>query len=43
MFLPNSEGLLDDFKPTGQRYAIAARVHGKLKSAYPNGKPGAEG
>ena len=43
MMLPDSESLLDGFKATGQRYTIAARVHGKLKSAYPNGKPGAEG
>jgi ABC-type uncharacterized transport system involved in gliding motility auxiliary subunit len=43
MFLPDSEGLLEGFKATGQRYAVAARIHGKLKSAYPNGKPGAEG
>ena len=43
MFLPDSEALLDGFKPTGTRYTIAARVHGKLKSAFPNGKPGAEG
>ncbi len=43
MFLPDSEGLLEGFKATGQRYAVAARVHGKLKSAFPNGKPGAEG
>jgi ABC-type uncharacterized transport system involved in gliding motility auxiliary subunit len=35
--------LLDDFKPSGERYTIAARVHGKLKSAYPNGAPAAEG
>jgi ABC-type uncharacterized transport system involved in gliding motility auxiliary subunit len=43
MFLPDSEGLLEGFKATGQRYTIAARIHGKLKSAFPNGKPGAEG
>jgi ABC-type uncharacterized transport system involved in gliding motility auxiliary subunit len=43
MFLPDSEALLDDFKATGQRYTIAARIHGKLKSAFPNGKPQAEG
>jgi ABC-type uncharacterized transport system involved in gliding motility auxiliary subunit len=42
-FLPDSRSLLEDFKPTGQRYVVAARVHGKLKSAYPNGAPeGAE-
>jgi ABC-type uncharacterized transport system involved in gliding motility auxiliary subunit len=43
MFLPDSDALLDGFKPTGERYTIAARIHGKLKSAFPNGKPGAEG
>ena len=43
MFLPDSEGLLEGFKATGQRYAIAARISGKLKSAFPSGKPGAEG
>ena len=43
MFLPDSDSLLDGFKPTGERYTIAARIHGKVKSAFPNGKPGAEG
>ncbi len=43
MFLPDSDSLLDDFKPTGERYTIAARIHGKLKSAFPDGKPEAEG
>ena len=43
-FLPDSGSLLDGFKATGQRYAVAARVHGKLKSAYPDGAPeGASG
>jgi ABC-type uncharacterized transport system involved in gliding motility auxiliary subunit len=42
-FLQDSESLLDGFKPSGERYTIAARVHGKLKSAYPNGAPAAEG
>lgn len=43
MFPTDSESLLDGFKPSGQRYTVAARIHGKLKSAFPNGKPGAEG
>jgi ABC-type uncharacterized transport system involved in gliding motility auxiliary subunit len=43
MFLPDSDALLDGFKPTGERYTIAARIHGKVKSAFPNGKPGGEG
>lgn len=42
-FLPDSQGLLQDFKPTGERYVVAARIHGKLKSAYPNGAPAGEG
>jgi gliding motility-associatede transport system auxiliary component len=42
-FLPDSQPLLEDFKPTGERYVVAARIHGKLKSAYPNGAPAAEG
>ncbi|HEY6643436.1 GldG family protein [Povalibacter sp.] len=38
-FLPDSESLLDGFKASGERYAIAARIHGKLKSAFPSGAP----
>jgi ABC-type uncharacterized transport system involved in gliding motility auxiliary subunit len=37
MFDPSS--LRDGFKPTGQRYAIAARVTGNIASAFPNGPP----
>ncbi len=42
-FLPDSQGLLDGFKPSGERYAIAARIQGKLKSAFPDGPPPTEG
>jgi ABC-type uncharacterized transport system involved in gliding motility auxiliary subunit len=31
--------LLDDFQPSNESYAIAARIHGKLPSAFPNGSP----
>ncbi|HTW38946.1 MAG TPA: Gldg family protein [Steroidobacteraceae bacterium] len=31
--------LLDGFHPTGQRYTIAARVTGEVKSAFPSGPP----
>jgi ABC-type uncharacterized transport system involved in gliding motility auxiliary subunit len=31
--------LRDGFKPTGQRYAFAARITGNLDSAYPAGAP----
>jgi ABC-type uncharacterized transport system involved in gliding motility auxiliary subunit len=42
-FMADPQSLLEGFKPSGERYTIAARVHGKLKSAYPNGAPPAEG
>jgi ABC-type uncharacterized transport system involved in gliding motility auxiliary subunit len=42
-FMADPQASLENFKPSGERYAIAARVHGKLKSAYPNGAPPAEG
>ena len=38
-FLPDSHSLLEGFKASGERYALAARVHGKLKSAFPEGRP----
>jgi gliding motility-associatede transport system auxiliary component len=38
-FMPDSHALLEGFKPDGQKHAAAARISGKLKSAYPNGKP----
>lgn len=40
-FLPDSDSLLDGFKATGERYPVAVRLHGKLKSAFPNGAPAA--
>lgn len=40
-FLPDSESLLDGFKASGERYPVAVRLHGKLKSAFPNGVPAA--
>jgi ABC-type uncharacterized transport system involved in gliding motility auxiliary subunit len=36
---PTPDDLLRDFKPTGQRYVIAARVSGPLKSAYEAAPP----
>jgi ABC-type uncharacterized transport system involved in gliding motility auxiliary subunit len=38
-FMPDSRSLLEGFQPSGERYAIAARVTGKLKSAFPDGAP----
>jgi gliding motility-associatede transport system auxiliary component len=37
--LPDPASLLDGFKPTGQRYTIAARVTGMVKTAFPGGPP----
>ena len=33
------DSLRADFKPTGKRYVIAARISGRLTSAYPDGPP----
>jgi ABC-type uncharacterized transport system involved in gliding motility auxiliary subunit len=35
------ESLMENFKPTGVSYALAVRLTGKFKTAFPNGKPGA--
>lgn len=37
MMLADSRSLLEGFKATGERYTIAARIQGKLNSAFPNG------
>jgi ABC-type uncharacterized transport system involved in gliding motility auxiliary subunit len=42
-FLPDSQSLLAGFRATGERYTVAARVQGKLKTAFPNGAPATEG
>ena len=39
VFMQDSASLLDGFQATGEHYTVAARVRGKLKSAYPNGRP----
>ena len=38
-FAPNPERLIKDFKATGVNYVLAARVRGKVKSAFPDGPP----
>ena len=37
--LMDPASLLDDFKPTGRRYTIAARVTGTVHTAFPAGPP----
>ena len=36
----NGNDVLKDFKATGIRYALAVRLAGKFKTAFPEGKPG---
>jgi ABC-type uncharacterized transport system involved in gliding motility auxiliary subunit len=38
-FLPDSASLLEGFKASGERYTVAARIHGKVKTAFANGAP----
>jgi ABC-type uncharacterized transport system involved in gliding motility auxiliary subunit len=38
-FLPDPQSLLDSFTPSGERYQLAARLQGPLKSAFPEGPP----
>jgi ABC-type uncharacterized transport system involved in gliding motility auxiliary subunit len=33
------ENIIKDFKPSGTEYALAIRLTGKFKTAFPNGKP----
>lgn len=33
------QGLMNSFKPSGVSYALAVRLTGKFKTAFPNGKP----
>jgi len=40
-FLPDPSELLNGFKATGTQYAIAARLQGPLKTAFPDGPPSA--
>ena len=35
----SSESIIKDFKPSGNQYALAVRLTGKFKTAFPDGKP----
>lgn len=37
--VPDPKKMLADFKPSGQQFALAARISGKVKSAFPAGDP----
>jgi ABC-type uncharacterized transport system involved in gliding motility auxiliary subunit len=36
---PNPDELLRDFAKSGERFTVAARIQGPIKSAFPNGAP----
>jgi ABC-type uncharacterized transport system involved in gliding motility auxiliary subunit len=42
-FMSDPTMLRENFKPTGQRYPLAARISGKVPSAFPDGPPGGAG
>ena len=37
--MPDVQGLLDNFKPSGERYTLAARITGPAQTAFPEGPP----
>ena len=38
-FMPDVEGILRDYRPEGETLTLAARLTGKVKTAFPDGKP----
>ncbi len=41
-YAPNPDKLFTELKPTGERYTLAARVTGDVKTAFPDGPPPAD-
>ncbi len=41
-FMPDVEGLLRDYRPGDETLVLAARLTGKVKTAFPDGRPPAE-
>jgi len=42
-FLSDPGELVRDFRPSGERYVLAARLSGRLETAFPGGPPGEAG
>jgi ABC-type uncharacterized transport system involved in gliding motility auxiliary subunit len=38
-FMPDLGGILSNYKPEGEKMMVAARVTGKVKTAFPDGQP----
>ena len=41
-FMPDVEGILRDYRPGDETLVLAARLNGKVKTAFPDGRPPAE-
>ncbi|MDE0403943.1 MAG: Gldg family protein [Nitrospira sp.] len=41
-FMPDVEGILQDYQPGNETLVLAARLTGKVKTAFPDGRPPAE-
>jgi gliding motility-associatede transport system auxiliary component len=41
--MPDVSGLLNSYRPEGEKFIVAARVTGTVKTAFPEGKPKAAG
>lgn len=42
LFMPDVEGLLRTYRAEGEKFTLAARVTGKVKTAFPEGRPVAD-
>ncbi len=42
MFMPDIESLLRAYQPEGEKLTLAARITGKVNTAFPNGRPAPE-
>ncbi len=41
-FMPDVAGMLNSYKPGGEKLTLAARIRGSVKTAFPDGKPKAK-
>ena len=42
MFMPDVQGLLQTYRPEGEKLTLAARLNGKVNTAFPEGRPTVE-
>ena len=41
-FMPDIQGLLQEYRPEGEKFTLAARLTGKVNTAFPEGRPAVE-